>query len=301
MNIILNWIFIKLLIRSPINLWLGKTIFKNDSGLISNCIGRLIRKRDSRKAKKYGFIREDNEIANNLVRHGFYTSNEITHPETINKISTIWDKYANGIELPEDGRLQLSSADQGEELKDFIPLLEDLISEDVQKTLESYFNSYFQIINYHIYRNRKPPSMREIDSYGATANWHNDRSTHESIKLFFMLSDVNKDNGPMQTLTKEDSKKVIRSKCFSYPDISGKTRDYINNNCNILSLEGKAGSLFYALTNDCLHRATIPDEGTYRDLIVFYITSSSIKRSVNHQLKEAKYREILGLKRFFIN
>lgn len=298
---ILNRLSIKLLIKSPINLWLGKTIFKNDSGLISNCIGRLIKKRDSRKAKKYGFIREDNEIANNLVRHGFYKSNEINHHETIKKISIIWDEYVNSFEAPEDGRFQLSSADQGKELQNFIPLLENLISNDVKQTLESYFNSYFRIINYHIYRNRKPPLMEEIDSYGATANWHNDRSTHESIKLFFMLSDVDKNNGPMQIISKEDSKRVIKSNNFYYPDFKGKTREYINGNCKTISLEGRAGTLFYALTNDVLHRATIPDEGKYRDLIVFYITSSSKKRSINEQLKQAKYREILGLKRFFIN
>ena len=116
-----------------------------------------------------------------------------------------------------------------------------------------------------------------------------------------MLSDVEKQNGPMQIISKEESQKVIKSNNFYYPDSEGKTKEYIKNNCKTISLEGKAGTLFYAMTNDALHRATVPDAGRYRDLIVFYITSSSINRSVNQQLKEAKYREILGLKRFFIN
>tara|TARA_X000000368_G_scaffold70344_1_gene51011 strand:- start:4988 stop:5893 length:906 start_codon:yes stop_codon:yes gene_type:complete len=298
---ILNRLAIKFLLHSPLNLWLGKVFFSNNGGLISNCIGRHIKRRDSRKAKKLGFRSEYNAIAEALKEEGFYKSNEIYNYHTINEITKIWDEYANSFQPPEDGRFQLSSADQSKELKFFIPLLEKLISEDIKETLESYFNSYFRIINYHIYRNRRPPLMDEINSYGATANWHNDRSTSESIKLFFMLSDVEKQNGPMQIISKEESQKVIKSNNFYYPDSEGKTKEYIKNNCKTISLEGKAGTLFYAMTNDALHRATVPDAGRYRDLIVFYITSSSINRSVNQQLKEAKYREILGLKRFFIN
>ncbi len=297
----LNRLAIKFLLHSQLNLWLGKIFFNNDGGFISNSIGRYIKKRDSRRAKKLGFTGHDDLIAKTLKKDGFYISSEIYHYQTINKITKIWDEYANSFDPPEDGRFQLSSADQSEELQNFIPLLEELISDDIKKTLESYFDSYFRIINYHIYRNRKPPSMGEINSYGATANWHNDRSTSESIKLFFMLSDVDKNNGPMQIISKEDSKRVIKSNNFYYPDLKRKTREYIKDNCKTISLEGKAGTLFYALTNDALHRATTPDEGKYRDLIVFYITSSSKKRSINQQLKQAKYREILGLKRFFIN
>ena len=298
---ILNRVAIKFILNSSLNLWLGKIFFSNDGGLISNSIGRYIQSRDSRKAKRLGFRNEDNAIAKSLKKEGFYISNKTYNNLTINKIFKIWDKYARSFKHPEDGRFQLSSADQGKELQDFIPLLEELISEDIQKTLYSYFNSYFRIINYHIYRNRKPQSVKEINSYGATANWHNDRSTSESIKLFFMLSDVDNQDGPMEIISKKDSQKVIKSNHFFYPDYDGKTKEYIKNNCNTISLQGKAGTLFYALTNDVLHRATVPGDDKYRDLIVFYITSSSKKRPVGQQLKEAKYREILGLKRLFIN
>ena len=121
-------------------------------------------------------------------------------------------------------------------------------------------------------------NISDHESYGATANWHNDGSTSESIKLFFMLSNISKENGPMEAISINDSRKVLTSNNFFYPDPSGKTNDFIRENAEIISLQGKAGSIFFALTNDVLHRATIPNEKTHRDLIVFYITSSSKKK-----------------------
>ena len=154
-----------------------------------------------------------------------------------------------------------------------------------------------RIINFHIYRIKKPPGVSELDSYGSTANWHTDGSTCESMKLFFMLSDITEANGPMQIISKKDSQKVFENNKFFFPDTDGKTRKFILDNCSEISLEGEAGSAFYALTNDSLHRATTPHEGKVRDLVTFYITSSSIERTILEQLKDATYREVYGFQR----
>lgn len=299
MKSFIDKLILKFILRSKLNFWLGKVFFKNAGGLVSNLIGSYIKKRDPKKAKKYGFKKQSHPKADFLKENGVLLENNINNEEIIKDISKLWENYTSERPHPADGRLELSSADMHEEkvLNKFIPLLEKLITKDIQSLLESYFGCYSRIINYHIYRNKKPMNISDHESYGATANWHNDGSTSESIKLFFMLSNISKENGPMEAISINDSRKVLTSNNFFYPDPSGKTNDFIRENAEIISLQGKAGSIFFALTNDVLHRATIPNEKTHRDLIVFYITSSSKKRSVYEQLKEAKHREIYGLKR----
>lgn len=292
----LNKIYLKFIIRSKLNIWLGKKIFRNGGGIISNLIGSYVRRRDARKSKLNGFTCPKNKDSEILRDNGFLIVKNTDNKKHINKLAKKWNDYTNNVTFPSDGRLQLSSADK-KESKSFIPYLEPLITDEIKNTLESYFKSYMRIINFHIYRIEKPTGMSELDSYGLTANWHNDGSTCESIKLFFMLSDIGKSDGPMQIISIKDSQKVFRKNKFFFPDISGVTRKFISENCNQISLEGEAGSLFYALTNDSLHRATTPNDGHVRDLVTFYITSSSIKRPIYEQLENAKYREVYGFQR----
>lgn len=296
----LNRLIVKFILRSRINILPGRRLFFNDGGLISNIVGRYIKKRDSRRSKLAGFKSITNNESIALNQQGFVISSTRANSNTIRKLADQWDRWVTRYEFPEDGRLQLSSADLREDLSEFRPLLESLISEDIKQTLESYFDGNFRIINYHIYRNKKPDLTGIVDSYGATANWHTDGSTSESIKLFFMLSDVTETNGPMEIISREDTKKVIKSKNFCYPDKKGLTVRYISKECEIKSLQGQQGSYFFASTNDVLHRATIPNDGETRDLLVFYITSSPKKRDVSTQLESASYREILGLGRFLL-
>ena len=292
----LNKIYLKFVIRSKINIWLGKKIFRNGGGIISNLIGTYVRSRDIKKSQLNGFNYKKNKDSEIIRDNGFLIEKNIDNKKHIKKLAKKWDDYTKSLNFPADGRLELSSADK-KESKPFIPYLEPLITDDIKNILESYFKSYMRIINFHIYRIEKPIGMTELDSYGLTANWHTDGSTCESIKLFFMLSDIGKLNGPMQIISIKDSQKVFSNNKFFFPDTYGVTRKFISENSNQISLEGQAGSLFYALTNDSLHRATTPHDGHVRDLITFYITSSSIERPIYEQLENAKYREVYGFQR----
>jgi hypothetical protein len=301
MHTLLYKIVLKFVVRSRLNILIGRKLFYNDGGFISNAIGRHVKKRDTKNSKKLGFHSYQNSAVQDLRLKGFLISNNTVDEALMDDLAKTWDRWASKQEVPDDGRLELSSADSSDDVNEFLPMLQKLITKEVEDTLESYFESYSRIINFHIYRNRKALNRSELNSYGATANWHTDGSTSESIKLFFMLSEVNEKNGPMEVISRADTKKVIKNNKLFYPDTTGETVNYISKECEITSLRGKKGTSFFGLTNDVLHRATIPNEGEFRDLIVFYITSSSKKRSVEQQLKEAKYREVIGLQRLVMN
>ena len=116
-----------------------------------------------------------------------------------------------------------------------------------------------------------------------------------------MLSEIGPENGPMEIISRTDTRKVMGSGLFFFPDKFNKTSAFIDQECTKHTLQGEPGRSFFALTNDVLHRATLPAAEEVRDLLVFYITSSSRDRSVTDQLKSAKYREIIGIKRLFMN
>ena len=301
MSTLLNRMVLKMILNSKLNIWLGRIFFVNNGGYVSNIIGTYIKARDPARAKKNGFHAKNVPSVSIMKQQGFLIEDHPDQAETINRIAEDWDRYAGRQSVPMSGRLELSSADQSKDLETFIPSLEKLINRTVQNTLECFFKSHFRIVNYHLYRNSKPNNMGPQDAYGATANWHTDGSTSESIKLFFMLSDITVNNGPMEILSIKDTKKVIKSGNFYFPDTQNRTNAYVDEFVKTTSLKGKPGTCFYALTNDVLHRATIPNEGQHRDLIVFYITSSSKSRSVARQLREAKYREVYGLERLFMD
>ena len=297
MSKLIDKLILKLIIRSGLNVKVGRKLFYNDGGVISNVIGRYVKNRDSKNSKKLGFHCKQSPFVEDLKDRGFAVVDRTASEAAMASLAETWGRWASDQETPKDGRLQLSSVDFSETVNELLPMLRQLITKEVEDTLESYFVSYTRIFNFHIYRNTKALNVSGADSYGATGHWHTDGSTSESIKLFFMLSDINANNGPMEILSRTDTRKVVQSNKFFFPDKKGHTVRYIGDECKITSLQGKRGSSFYALTNDVLHRATVPNEGEFRDLIVFYITSSSIKRPIEQQLKEAKYSEIYGLKR----
>jgi hypothetical protein len=300
MNRIFEKIIIRLIYKSRLNVWLGKVFFYNSGGILSNLIGLYIKKRDRKEAKKFGFVLKKNEGSDLLTKNGFLIQKDLNNQNKINDLLKKWNSYAIKFNSPKNGRFELSSADRNEETKNFIPLLTPLINTELINVIENYLGCYMKIINFHIYRNTQPNNYDLNNSFGSTGNWHNDGSTSESLKLFFMLDHVNNDNGPMQILSIQDTKFVFKNKKFYFPDKKNKTKKFINKNCKPITLIGNKGTAFLALTNFALHRATIPNKNQHRDLAVFYITTSSKKISIKDQLENANYREIIGFKRLFM-
>ena len=172
----LNKIYLKVYFKIKIKCLVRKKIFKNSGGVISNLIGIYIRKRDIKKSKLNNFNYKKNTDSETLRNDGFLLSKNIDNEDHIHTLSNKWNDYTNKVKFPNDGRLQLSSGDDYEDSKQFIPYLEPLITDNIKNTL-CYFKSYMRIINFHIYRIKKPTGVSELDSYGSTANWHTDGST----------------------------------------------------------------------------------------------------------------------------
>ena len=205
---LLNRILIKVLYRSKLNLWLGRVFYNNYNGFIANRIGAYVWSRDAKIAQKNGFATKSTNSGDTLREKGFLIEHGSVDVDAITNVAKAWSDYADAQKFPQNGRLELSSADQSTDSTFFVPLLDKLITKNIEETLESFFQSHFRIINFHLYRNRTPSGFGVTDAYGATANWHTDGSTSESLKLFFMVSNVTSHNGPMEVISKKETKMV---------------------------------------------------------------------------------------------
>lgn len=293
-------VYVKFFLRSSLNIKLGRIFFGNDSGIYSNLIGEYILKRDRKKVAKNGYKKSQRISSSNhpLKLDGFLLDTSMVGSTVIEKISQQWDEYCKDKPIPEDGRFQLSSKEDKQLILKHFPNMGSCINEAVQGIIEDYYQCHMNILNYHIYRIYGNEDDSNQLLYGSTATWHNDGSTAESLKLFFMLSDI-KDSrdGPTRVLDIDQTRQVIKSGRFHFPDKESTTAKHIHSKFKPQSMVGKKGTAFIVRTNQCLHSASVPEEGRTRDLLVFYITSSSKQRTIKEQIGNANFEQILGLNR----
>ncbi len=270
-----NKIIGSLYLKNPINIFLGHKIYKNDTGFIANFVGDyLIKKHSSLKRNNKINNSEDNNL-NKLINNGFVLLDFTINDDIVKKIRSEFQEKIKNLDVPSDGRLEISSINNEKFYKD-LPSVNLIINEEIKKILEDYYGAGFKVLNTHIYRTVKiDNSTNNIEAYGSTEFWHNDRSTTDSIKLFMLLNNIDNEMGPMHIITKQDTKKIISSGFNKYRE--GVSNGMIEENYDITQFVGKSGSLMLGDTNKCLHRGDILKTDTYRDMLVFYIGISRDK------------------------
>tara|TARA_B100000282_G_scaffold258999_1_gene206557 strand:+ start:320 stop:1222 length:903 start_codon:yes stop_codon:yes gene_type:complete len=284
-----------LYIRSPINVYLGQKIYQNDSGFLANFIGNYVVKRN-RKIYKLSRQNAINSQSLKIRDSGFSILDFEIDNMILNKICGEFNNYTKKVDVPTDGRLEISSINNDKFYEKF-SAIEGIFSKKIINILEDYYETSFTIINTHIYRTVYiPKDSTNVEPYGSTEFWHNDSSTTDSIKLFVLLSDTSKNSGPMHIIDKEETKRIVRNGFRKYRE--GRSFGVIENSCNVKKFTGKAGKIMIADTNLCLHRGDIPKMNTHRDMLVFYITSS-YKPFRGIIKKESTREQYYGFKRLF--
>lgn len=141
----------------------------------------------------------------------------------------------------------------------------DLIPQHVFDILvEFYGTEKFHIIP-EVWRNFHVPNQIIKDNEILSDRFHLDANDYSLLKLFILVHQVDNTLGPYTFIDKKNSKKFIRS------------REYISRNnykeevldqCAI-KVTGDAGMYVLGHNAFCLHKAGIPSEGKFRDIIQF--------------------------------
>jgi hypothetical protein len=152
-----------------------------------------------------------------------------------------------------------------------------LISDDfkkLKKKLENYFNLKMYLINTAVSRNFDLNVSKEnehkIKYY--SNNYHVDFYLINYFKIFINMHDVDETRGPMHLFSKINSKKFVKKSNFK--DRNNYSLEY-ENKLGMIKNIGMEGDVFVCSTPQCLHRASSPNKGKYRDMLFlsFAVTS----------------------------
>ena len=245
----------------------GKKIFGNTVGLQMNIAGSL-----QMETSLTDELNEKNPLAYQLRKDQVLPLDTPYESSLIDKISA---KYNQMIENEE---FSLGSQGFGGKVycrhirnpeKNF-PELKHLISEKVHRIVSDYYGKNFCIKHINCHRNYHVPKEHSSEEVFSN-HWHNDRRNISELKLFVYLSDVTEADGPFH-YNPRDRTKYLMDKGFGARDNYQVSNEVLEDPEHMKKAIGHRGTAFFANANLMLHKAGIPEEGHYRDMVHIVFT-----------------------------
>ena len=268
-NKLINKIFKILILRNPLDIIFGRIFYGNDSTLRKNIQGNLAIKRNTIDKS----IKSVDEVEY-FKKYGFTKINRVISLDEVEKLKKkFFNEISNIPELKKSLRYDFSSLNNPEFFKTFSEV-KNIFNNEMYNILENYYHGHFKVTNVHIYRILKNENTNFSDttSYGSTIAWHNDGSRTDSVKIFISLDKIDENSGPMEFITKHETKKLYRRNPFIFSKINlAKKIAVMNCKRKMTFYENDA---YFINTNYCLHRAQSP-KTSHRDLLVYYCQSSN--------------------------
>ena len=152
---------------------------------------------------------------------------------------------------------------------------------DFKNKIEKYFNLNMYLTDVKVTRNFPIDKNFEHKKNIYSNNYHVDYYTINFFKMFINLHDVDDTQGPMNLYSKKNSRKFIKSN--NYRDRSNYT---VKNEekLGLVKNTGSTGDLFLCSTPQCLHRATSPENGKFRDMLFLSFAVTDAKKESNSNL-----------------
>ena len=173
--------------------------------------------------------------------------------------------------------------------------LQNLIQFSLSKEIIYMATNYLNDLPFlsHIHICITPPN----DTIESSQLYHLDTEAKKNVKFFFLLNDVDENNGPFTFIDKLNSKKIIKitnydGKRLNDDEIKNSEKNYENYEKKFI---GKYGSGLAIDTANCLHygsRKNIKD----RVILILYFTTHFTSHYENHDLfkkiEKSKLNEI---------
>ncbi len=153
------------------------------------------------------------------------------------------------------------------------------IKKEIQE-LETYFNSKIFPAMVHLRRNTYYKKIDASQEYYSD-NFHNDAYVLTHFKIFFNLMDVRESNGPMHIISKRNTEKFFKK--INYKDRSNYKQNIFDSDLLYSNTGQKCETLIFDPTQ-CLHRATIPTEGNYRDYLTITFVCLPKDKPITNEL-----------------
>jgi hypothetical protein len=258
-----------------IDRYVGVTFFDGTQRFTNHIKGEY-RKTRLQTAANEDLSNQENTLAEELDIIGFVEFESEIDEEIISTISTKFDQaiesgehtFSGPSDTEKDYRIGIDP-EQGYNLRQNMPEVEDVLNDDIIQTLEAYYGTNIQPTRVRMWRNYHVPS--DIDSEVFSDYWHVDENETDTVKLFVYLTDVTEDHGPFHVISLEDSKRIQKQSS----QLKGEHRHVPNTIVEseaeeVFKFTGPRGSTAISRTTTNLHRAGHPNENERRDILQIY-------------------------------
>lgn len=157
-----------------------------------------------------------------------------------------------------------------------LPGIHALIRPDILAVFENYYGSEIKIISVSCWRNIGPP-LEKVHDRLFSNTWHCDYETTSLMKLFVCISDITADDGPFHIHPRSNTRKLMKMGYKARDNYAG-AKGALDTMDGLFRLIGPSGSAAACNTQTCLHRAGVPKEGHFRDILQLQILPSRTKR-----------------------
>ncbi len=252
---------------------IGKILFKNTAGFSPNIRGILTKNKLKNHQLKF---KTKNKFSDKFKLNGNVLIGQPYDNSLIEKLSNEFNRIIDDTKLS-SVRAQNEGIVYSKhilELISKIPDVKKLISKQIIDIFEQYYDSHFQILDVVGWRNLHVPDEIIEKTRLYSDDWHCDPHNITQTKLFVYLTDVTEDDGPFFTQSIQSTKELIQ-KGFGSRNNPKLSQKVMENPDYATKYTGPKGTSLVANTTVCLHKATIPKKGHYRDIIQFFISPSS--------------------------
>lgn len=249
-------------------------IFGNFAGFWNNLIPRVKIGMYHMKHKGKALKQSVGQEAHKLSEQGFLLIPE-NYPKDI--LAKVHSRYNEIINDPEFSKASHTGASRFiYRPLESIPGLDQLLSDDMSEIVSAYYKSPFKVKSVRAWRNLyvKGVDGEKNDVFSNT--FHHDGYNVLGLRCFVLLSEkVTKDTGAFRFHDKSVSRKITREiGIYSRGSASKRVLDKLLNPETLRYFEGKLGDACIVNTQECLHAASIPKEGTWRDILQFELEPS---------------------------
>tara|TARA_R110002074_G_scaffold402247_1_gene605685 strand:- start:259913 stop:260815 length:903 start_codon:yes stop_codon:yes gene_type:complete len=263
--------FTKGFLKNPLAHWpfvnLSRAFYGNTAGAKQNLYGRaqlqyfrLLGKKD-RSGSNARQMRKVTEAVQRIHHTGLYLIDKPVIATT--NVIRIREK----IELAFRDRISeggyIATVDSNELTERVPEVMEFVRSNLICNIIQDFFKSAFHIdqIVYRMTTYVPDEILQDKEIYSNF--WHCDSSPTSELALFVNLVDVDENTGPTNAISKVKTKLLVR-KHFSERNSFDPFAAYVDDERDVTRFIGPAGSVLFAQTTRCLHRASIPDPGKVR-------------------------------------
>jgi hypothetical protein len=244
----------------------SRLLFKNNSGINFNIYGKMSTHSAQRRSKITEYGSDENNLSNGELHE---VKNNIER-DIIKEIQSKMEEYINSehaTNRKKNGKvIQKRLVSSGEDRFLFhkhIPEISEVLTDHIRRLAQTYYNgAYIKPFEVKLYRNFHVPS-KDVEPGTISSRWHQDGDYTDILKIFINISDVSEKDGPFHIVPRQDTISLMKN----YKHQRGVPDEIVRNNANIIKATGEAGTTLIGNTNQCLHRAGVPEEGCTRDLL----------------------------------